>query len=144
MLGLIVTGHGNFASGLQSSLRLIAGDKENMCFVDFEEKDSVEDLTAKLSAAIDSLSNADGILFLCDLTGGSPFKTSVELSIKDDKPMEVIGGANLPMIIELSMAKDFIDSLETLTNMGLSTGKDSIVKFTFTAHKEEAEDEDGI
>ena len=129
---------------LQSSLRLIAGDKENMCFVDFEEKDSVEDLTAKLSAAIDSLSNADGILFLCDLTGGSPFKTSVELSVKDDKPMEVIGGANLPMIIELSMAKDFIDSLETLTNMGLSTGKDSIVKFTFTAHKEEAEDEDGI
>ena len=99
MLGLIVTGHGNFASGLQSSLRLIAGDKENMCFVDFEEKDSVEDLTAKLSAAIDSLSNADGILFLCDLTGGSPFKTSVELSVKDDKPMEVIGGANLPMII---------------------------------------------
>ena len=48
------------------------------------------------------------------------------------------------MIIELSMAKDFIDSWETLTNMGLSTGKDSIVKFTFTAHKEEAEDEDGI
>ena len=66
------------------------------------------------------------------------------MSVKDDKPMEVIGGANLPMIIELSMAKDFIDSLETLTNMGLSTGKDSIVKFTFTAHKEEAENEDGI
>ena len=58
--------------------------------------------------------------------------------------MEVIGGANLPMIIELSMAKDFIDSLETLTNMGLSTGKDSIVKFEFTAHKEEVADEDGI
>ena len=48
------------------------------------------------------------------------------------------------MIIELSMAKDFIDSLETLTNMGLSTGKDSIVKFEFTAHKEEVADEDGI
>ena len=55
MLGLIVTGHGNFATGLQSSLRLIAGEKENMCFVDFEEKDSVEDLAGKLSVAIDSL-----------------------------------------------------------------------------------------
>lgn len=144
MLGLIVTGHGNFATGLQSSLRLIAGEKENMCFVDFEEKDSVDDLAAKLAAAIDSLGNVDGILFLCDLTGGSPFKTAVELSVKNDKQMEVIGGANLPMVIELSMAKEFVDSLDALTNMALSTGKDSIVKFTFSAHKEETSDEDGI
>ncbi len=48
------------------------------------------------------------------------------------------------MVIELSMAKDFIDSLETLTNMAISTGKDSIVKFAFTAHKEDNNDEDGI
>lgn len=115
-----------------------------MCFVDFEEKDSVEDLAGKLSVAIDSLTDVDGILFLCDLTGGSPFKTAVELSVKNDKPMEVIGGSNLPMVIELSMAKDFIDSLETLTNMAISTGKDSIVKFAFTAHKEDNNDEDGI
>ena len=144
MLGLVVTGHGDFASGLQSSLRLIAGDKENMCFVDFEQQDTVEDLAGKLSTAIDSLSGMDGILFLCDLTGGSPFKTAVELSVQNEKAMEVIGGANLPMVIELSMAKDFIDSLETLTSMGLSTGKDSIVQFTFAAHKEENTDEDGI
>lgn len=144
MLGLIVTGHGNFATGLQSSLRLIAGDKENMCFVDFEQKDSVEDLAGKLATAIDSLSNVDGILFLCDLTGGSPFKTAVELSVKNEKQMEVIGGANLPMVIELSMAKDFVDQLDALTNMAISTGKDSIVKFTFAAHKEDNNDEDGI
>lgn len=144
MLGLIVTGHGNFATGLKSSLRLIAGEKENMCFVDFEEKDSVDDLASKLSTAIDSLTDVDGILFLCDLTGGSPFKTAVELSVKNDKQMEVIGGANLPMVIELSMAKEFVDSLETLTNMAISTGKDSIVKFAFTAHKEDNNDEDGI
>ena len=143
MLGLIVTGHGNFASGLRSSLRLIAGEKENMCFVDFEEKDSV-DVSTKLTSAIDSLSNVDGILFLCDLTGGSPFKTSVELSVQKDKPMEVIGGANLPMVIELSMAKEFVDSLDALTNMAISTGKDSIVRFAFSAHKEDTNDEDGI
>ena len=31
MLGLIVTGHGNFASGLQSSLRLIGQRKYVLC-----------------------------------------------------------------------------------------------------------------
>lgn len=30
MIGLIVTGHGNFASGLTSSLKLIAGEPKIM------------------------------------------------------------------------------------------------------------------
>lgn len=48
MLGLIVTGHGHFASGLTSSLELIAGDLQNYRAVDFEASDSVDDLRKKL------------------------------------------------------------------------------------------------
>lgn len=144
MLGIIVTGHGNFATGLQSSLRLIAGDKEDMCFVDFEESDSVADLEKKLVLAIDSLANTSGILVLSDLTGGSPFKTAVELSVKNDKKIEIVGGTNLPMVIELSMAKEFVDSLDSLTEMALNTGKENIVRFAFKAHEEKNDEEDGI
>nr|WP_313781859.1 hypothetical protein [Paenibacillus larvae] len=35
MNGLIVSGHGTFASGLQSAAKLIAGDQPNVGFVDF-------------------------------------------------------------------------------------------------------------
>lgn len=34
MIGLLVTGHGHFATGLGSSLKLIAGEQEN---VEFDE-----------------------------------------------------------------------------------------------------------
>ena len=144
MLGIIVTGHGNFASGLQSSLKLIAGEKEYMYFVDFEENDSVEDLQDKLNNAIIDLDDCSGILVLSDLTGGSPFKTSVELSVTSSKDITVVGGTNLPMIIELSMAKDFVEDLEALTDMAINTGKENIVRYTYVTHSEENTDEDGI
>lgn len=44
MIGLIVTGHGNFATGLTSSLKLIAGEPKNYVAVDFLESYSVDDL----------------------------------------------------------------------------------------------------
>ena len=53
MIGLIVTGHGNFASGLTSSLKLIAGEPKNYVAVDFLESYSVDDLERELTKALD-------------------------------------------------------------------------------------------
>ena len=36
MIGLIVTGHGNFGSGITSSIELIAGPQEDYIAVDFD------------------------------------------------------------------------------------------------------------
>ena len=35
MIGLLITGHGHFATGLNSSLELIAGQQQNIALVDF-------------------------------------------------------------------------------------------------------------
>ncbi len=37
MIGLIVSGHINFASGMASAVKAIAGEQENMVFIDFVE-----------------------------------------------------------------------------------------------------------
>ena len=79
MIGLIVTGHGHFASGLTTSLNLIAGDAKDYVAVDFEATDSTDDLAKKLTDAMDSLKDCEGIIVLSDLAGGSPFKTAVEI-----------------------------------------------------------------
>ena len=78
MVNIIVTGHGNFASGVLSSMNLIAGEQEGVVGVDFLETDSTSDLEEKIKSAIEGLS--DEILILSDLAGGSPFKTGVVLS----------------------------------------------------------------
>lgn len=143
MVGIIISGHGNFATGLRSSLNLIAGNPTNIEYVDFLESDSTDTLKEKYINSLNSLSNCDSILALADLTGGSPFKTLVGLKTETEKSFEVIGGANLPMILEISMSKDFIDDLSILTKTALDSGKDGIVKFELVEH-EDTVCEDGI
>ena len=143
MVGLIISGHGNFASGLRSSLKLIAGEPINVEYVDFEETDSTETLKEKYYTSLKSLDNCDSIIALADLAGGSPFKTLVEVKTEINKPMEVIGGTNLPMALEISMTKDMIDDLSLLSKSALEVGRSGILKFEFIVH-EDVECEDGI
>jgi PTS system N-acetylgalactosamine-specific IIA component len=143
MIGLIISGHGNFASGLHSSIKLIAGEPVNVQYVDFNESDSTETLKEKYYTSLKAIDNCDSILALTDLAGGSPFKTLVEVKTEIEKPMEVIGGTNLPMALEISMTKDIIEDLHSLVESALEIGKNGVVKFEFIAH-EEVESEDGI
>lgn len=143
MIGIIISGHGNFATGLRSSLNLIAGNPANVEYIDFVESDTIETLREKYMNAISNLSNCSEILGLADLTGGSPFKTLVELKTEIEKPLEVIGGTNLPMILEITMAKDFIEDLSTLATTALEVGKTGIVRFELLERVEEC-CEDGI
>ena len=123
MIGLIVTGHGHFASGLTSSLKLIAGEPKDYVAVDFEEQDSVEDLATKLTAAMDSLKDCDAILVLSDLAGGSPFKTSVEVGFPRGN-VEVVAGTNLGMLVEINLTRTFIENVKDLAESALNVGKD--------------------
>ena len=144
MVGLLITGHGHFATGLGSSLRLITGDTENIVYVDFEENHSTDTLTENLNKALDELKDCDGVLVLSDLAGGSPFKSAVECKVaRPDQAIEVLAGSNLPMLIEGSMAMAAFDSPLDLAQSLIETGKDYIVRFELTAHEDNAE-EDGI
>ena len=136
MLGLIVTGHGHFASGLTSSLELIAGDLQNYRAVDFEASDSVEDLEKKLNKAMDELKECQGILVCSDLAGGSPFKTAVMCGYPRGN-VEIIAGSNLPMLIEVNMGRQFVEELEMLTNMAINTGKDQVMRYEFKPVEQE-------
>lgn len=142
MIGLIVTGHGSFASGLTSSLKLIAGEPKNYVAVDFLESYSVEDLERELNKAFDELKDCEGILVLSDLGGGSPFKTAVMTGYPKGN-VEVIAGSNLPMLIEVNMGRQFIEDLNTLTEMAVNTGKDQVVRYEFKPVVQE-EPTDGI
>ena len=143
MIGLIVTGHGHFASGLTSSLKLIAGEPKDYVAVDFEESDSVEDLAKKLSDAMDSLKDCESIIVLSDLVGGSPFKTSVEIGFPRGN-VEVVGGANLGMLVEINLTRTFNDSVKDLAESAVNVGKEQVVRYVFTPVQKQEDTGDGI
>ncbi|MBR5317415.1 MAG: PTS sugar transporter subunit IIA [Lachnospiraceae bacterium] len=144
MVGILITGHGHFATGLGSSLQLITGITENVALVDFEADHSTDTLKANLHKAMDSLKECDGVLVLSDLAGGSPFNNaSMCMAERPDQRIEVVAGTNLPMIIEgASMMGAYDDPLELAETL-IPTGKDYIVRFELVKHEDEA-DEDGI
>lgn len=67
MIGLIVTGHANFGSGMTSSVNLIAGEQEAYRYVDFLPTYGTEELTEEIAKAMDELKDCEGIIIFTDL-----------------------------------------------------------------------------
>ena len=101
---IIITGHNHFASGILSSLTMIAGAKDNVFAVDFLSDDNDESLESKFNKIISDNKDSE-ILFVCDLMGGTPFKVASKLAFTNDS-YEVVTGINLGGLIDTSMKLD--------------------------------------
>lgn len=140
MIGIIVTGHGSFATGLTSGLKLLAGEPRDYEPVDFDPEESVEVLTADIQKAIDRLSHCSGIVILADLAGGSPYNVSVRLKLEGKANLEVIGGANLPILLDAYMSREAMDDAKTLAKASLEAGKAQTL--CFEPQEVQGEDDD--
>ncbi len=145
MIGIIVTGHANFATGITSSLNLIAGNPNGYYAVDFLEGQSAEDLSNNIENAINTLKEGgyENILIFTDLVGGSPFKTAVEIKMKREENIEVLSGTNLGMVIECTLTKDFAEDFNAFIEQALNTGKSQVIKYEYFERVED-DSEDGI
>ncbi|AER21126.1 MULTISPECIES: PTS sugar transporter subunit IIA [Streptococcus] len=124
MIKVIVVAHGQFASGILTSLKLIAGEVENIEAIDFSEGMSAQELKARIKSAI--LGERE-VLILTDLLGGTPFKVSVELATEQkEQNVVVLSGLNLAMILEANFSR-LTDDLEQLVGKLITTSKDGIV-----------------
>lgn len=142
MIGLLVTGHANFGSGMTSSVDLIAGEQEAYQYVDFLPTYSTEDLTREMGKALEALKECEGIIIFTDLMGGTPFNVAAQLG-HDKENIRIVAGTNLPMLVEIAMSRKFMDDLDGLVDSILETGKEQIVKYEFRQVVQE-ESEDGI
>lgn len=74
MFGVIITGHGTFAEGMESAVRLLAGENQAIRAVNFMPDQSEEDYREMLSACLESMKGFERILILCDILGARPSK----------------------------------------------------------------------
>jgi N-acetylgalactosamine PTS system EIIA component len=123
---LIITGHGSYASGMKSALELIAGQNNDVYFVDFEAADSDITLRSKFDSLLNNIKNSQ-ILFICDLPGGTPFKVSGELAYNNDN-LEVVAGCNLGSILESIFEKDSM-SITELAKQIVKKSINSTIRF---------------
>ena len=143
MVGIIITGHGSFASGLLSALKLLLGEPPLVWAVDFSENQSTDELKENLLKAV-SHSGAP-ILILADIKGGSPYNQSVIIKSElKERNIEVVSGANLPMLI-LGALERKDKTREEVVKQVLANGKAGIDQFILKTNLQTISDrDDGI
>ena len=142
MIGLLITGHADFGTGITSSVNLSAGEQEAYKAVDFLPTYSTEDLTREITKALDELKDCEGVIIFTDLMGGTPFNVSAQIGHGKEN-IRIVAGTNLPMLVEIVMSRKFLDNLDELVDSVLETGKEQVTKYEFKQVVQEASD-DGI
>ncbi len=128
---IIITGHGNFATGLKSSLDLIVGNHSFIKPIDFTEDKSPECLKEDIKSFVKNYRSK--IYIFTDLVGGTPFKVSSELTLEFDN-IEVLCGTNLPMLVESTIMESLGCDIDTdsIKEAGISSIKPQTKKVQFS------------
>ncbi|HIF9153505.1 TPA: PTS galactosamine/N-acetylgalactosamine transporter subunit IIA [Photobacterium damselae] len=124
MIGIIVSGHINFATGMKSAVEAIVGEQESLEFIDFVPTMTTEQLEECMLSLINKINDGSGVLILTDVPGGSPCNRGVSIMLNRND-VKVVAGCNLPMITNACFERDGV-SLEELTDIACDIGAQSI------------------
>jgi PTS system mannose-specific IIA component len=99
-IGVVVISHGQFATELLNAAEMIVGDLPGFTAVSIGWHDDVTIARDAIAAAIEKVDHGRGVLLLTDMFGGTP--TNLGLSFLEAGRIDVVTGANLPMLIKLA------------------------------------------
>jgi len=144
MLGIILCGHGGFASGLEQAMKQILGEQPQFVAVDFPQASTTALLTSQLSEAINTLDPEQDVVFLTDLLGGTPFRVASMLAMQKTG-REVITGTNLQLLLEMVLERDDLSS-EAFRLQALECGHRGLTSLVdeLGRYREEKAIEEGI
>jgi len=106
-VGVVVISHGQFATELLNAAEMIVGDLPGFTAVSIGWHDDVTVARDAIERAIAKVDAGHGVLLLTDMFGGTP--SNLGLSFLQDGRVEVLTGANLPMLIKLAKAPTSTD-----------------------------------
>ena len=127
MIAIIVGTHGKFSAEIVRSSEMIFGSQENVGVVTFEPGEGADNLVQKFEEVMKNLDCSDGVLFMVDLFGGSPFNAASRIAINNENT-DIVTGVSLPMLLEVYGSRSFL-SLEELVETAQNAAKDAVKSF---------------
>jgi PTS system mannose-specific IIA component len=106
MIGIVVVSHGRRAHELVAAAEHVVGRLRRTRAVSI---DADEDLDLKRDAILEAIKACEagrGVIVLTDMFGGTP--SNLVLSLRSRAKMEIVSGANLPMLIKLAQTRDVL------------------------------------
>lgn len=123
MIGALVVCHGHLAHELVAAAEMIVGEISHIQPVSVGWHDDVNEAHKEIEKYITDVDDGSGVLILTDMFGGTP--SNIAYSFHDPGTIDVVTGANLPMIIKIATQKEN-DTLELLAQRVCEQGRSSI------------------
>jgi PTS system mannose-specific IIA component len=123
MIGGLVVSHGHLAQELLAAAEMIVGEISHIQAVSIGWHDDVNDARKEIERRIAEVETGSGVLILTDMFGGTP--SNIAFSFHEPGRIEVVTGANLPMIVKIATQKEG-EALGGLSRAVLEQGRSSI------------------
>jgi len=124
-IAIVIGTHGWAAEQLLKTAEMLLGEQENVGWIDFVPGENAETLIEKYNAQLEKLDTHQGVLFLVDTWGGSPFNAASRIVV-DKEHYEVVAGVNIPMLVETLMARDDNPTFDELVAVAVETGREGV------------------
>jgi mannose PTS system EIIA component len=103
MIGLILVTHGTLAREFLVAMEHVVGPQKQVATISIGPRDDMEARRKEIARSIKEVNSGEGVIILTDLFGGTP--SNLAISFLNAGKIEVIAGANLPMLIRLESAR---------------------------------------
>lgn len=124
-IAIVIGTHGWAAEQLLKTVEMLLGEQQNVGWIDFVPGENAETLIEKYHAQLEKLDTHQGVLFLVDTWGGSPFNAASRIVV-DKAQYDVIAGVNIPMLVETLMARDDNPSFDELISIAVEAGREGV------------------
>lgn len=118
MIGLVIVAHGGLARELLAATEHVVGPQACAMAISTGPEDDLSAKQAEINAAVASVDQGAGVIVVTDMFGGTPCNLSIGC-LSDD--VEIIYGANLPMLVKLAKTRGL--SLSDSTAAALEAGR---------------------
>jgi len=106
-IGIVLVTHGKLADEFRSAVEHVVGPQEHLATVCIGPEDDMEQRRAEILESVGLVDQGKGVIVLTDMFGGTP--SNLAISIMEKAHVEVIAGANLPMLIKLASVRNSMD-----------------------------------
>ena len=100
MIGKLILSHGGLARELLSAAQVISGRLSGFEAISLDWNEGVDEVKARVAAALQRLDQGQGVLILTDMYGGTP--CNVAAGFFSPGKVEILTGVNLPMVLRLA------------------------------------------
>jgi len=109
MIGVLIVTHGQLAAELLAAGERIAGELPNFRALSLDWSDGLDAAKERVRRAIAEVDQGAGVLVLTDMFGDTP--SNAVLACCEPGRVEMVSGANLPMIVRLGCTRQAGGSL---------------------------------